>query len=393
MDRLLVMDDEAEYAAFVRKVAEGCGYDAKTTDNPDEFNNLVKEWRPTHIVLDLAMPQADGVEVLRWLAGQACRARIMIMSGFDTRVLDAARRLGMERGLDIIGSLQKPIRAKDLRTLLEQSHSAEAEVTEETLEEALAAGEITPVYQPKVDLQSWQPVGFEALLRWQHGQRGPIPPDEFIPLAEANGQIDRLTEAVTARALVQVRQWHELGIDTDLAINLSAHNLDDESLADRIELLCWATGANKERITFEVTETAAMADPVRGLDILTRLRIKGFRLSIDDFGTGYSSLVQLHRLPFSELKVDKSFVAECDRSPEARVIVKTMIDLAHNLGMSVVGEGVETEEIAQTLAELGCDIAQGYAIAKPMEAQHVPAWLSRWGKPAEGRQSITETPH
>jgi EAL domain-containing protein (putative c-di-GMP-specific phosphodiesterase class I)/ActR/RegA family two-component response regulator len=377
-DRLLVMDDDQEYAAFVRKVAESGGYQVRTTDQPAEFDRIILEWNPTHIALDLAMPQADGIEMLRHLARVGSQAAIVIMSGFDTRILEAARRLGTERGLHIIASLQKPVRAKELRQIFETSRSAAEVVDRESLDNALKAGEIVPFFQPKVDLRSWEPVGFEALVRWQHGQRGTIPPDEFIPMAEANGQIDQLTETVATRAMVQARQWEESGLPVDVAINLSAHSLAEEDLADRIEMLCWATGAKKEHITFEVTESAAMADPVRGLDILTRLRIKGFKLSIDDFGTGYSSLVQLHRLPFSELKIDRTFVSECDRSSEARIIVKTMVDLAHNLGMSVVGEGVESQDVATILAEMGCDIGQGHAIARPMDGSQVPVWLSRW---------------
>ena len=222
------------------------------------------------------------------------------------------------------------------------------------------------------------PNGFEALVRWRHADRGTIGPDQFIPMAEASGRIDRLTEAVTTRAMSQTRQWHDQGMEVTVAINLSALSLDEEDLADRIQAICRATGARQDAITFEVTETAAMANPLHGLDILTRLRIKGFKLSIDDFGTGYSSLVQLHRLPFSELKIDRSFVAECDRSSEARMIVKTMVDLGHNLDMTVVGEGVESEAVARILTDMGCDSGQGYAIARPMEAEQVPYWLAHW---------------
>jgi len=377
-DRMLVIDDEVEFAAFVRKVAESCGYDVRTTAHPEEFRQWSREWRPTHIIIDLVMPEADGVEILRFLAGDLSAARIFIMSGFDGRVVDAARRIGTERGLDIVTTLQKPLRAKELAALLEANHSDEDMVTEEALSHALANGEILPYYQPKVDLRSWRPVGFEALVRWRHAWRGTIPPDQFVPMAEASGHIDELSDAVTLQAVSQVGAWRARGIETGVAINLSGLNLHEEALADRLDGLCRRLGVPEDQITFEVTETAAMAEPLRALDILTRLRIKGFKLSIDDFGTGYSSLVQLHRLPFSELKVDRSFVQECDRSREARVIVNTMIDLAHNLEMSAVAEGVETSEILHTLASLGCDVVQGYALAQPMNADLVPAWLAEW---------------
>jgi EAL domain-containing protein (putative c-di-GMP-specific phosphodiesterase class I) len=377
-DRLLVIDDEKDFAEFVGKVAEQAGYEVRVTTRPEEFRKAFRQWHPSHIILDLVMPEVDGVEMLRFLAGELSAARIMIMSGFDARVVDAARRIGAERGLDIVGTLTKPLRARELREVLERNHSDEDLVSERTLQEALKNGEIEPVYQPKVDLHSWRPVGFEALVRWRHSRRGTIPPNEFVPLAESSGHIDELSKAVTTSAVSQLGQWQHQGLDVHVAINLSGKNLHEEALADRLDKLCRTVGVREDSITFEVTETAAMADPLRALDILTRLRIKGFKLSIDDFGTGYSSLVQLHRLPFSELKIDQSFVRECDASKEARIIVKTMIELAHNLDMSAVAEGVETEEVLHTLAGLGCDTVQGFALAKPMDARAVPSWLHQW---------------
>jgi len=377
-DRLLVIDDEPGFAQFVARVADSSGYSVRITESPVEFRRLCTEWRPTHIILDLVMPEADGVELLRYLAGVLCSSKIWIMSGFDGRVVDAARRIGTERGLDIVGTLQKPMRAKQLKAILDGHHTEENSVTEEALEEALDKGDIMPFYQPKVVLRSLQPVGFEALARWKHARQGTISPDRFIQMAEATGHIDALSETVTRQAVSQLGEWKQQGIEAQMAINLSAHNLHEEALADRLDTLCKSNGVSEDQITIEITETAAMAEPLRALDILTRLRIKGFKLSIDDFGTGFSSLVQLHRLPFSELKIDQSFVKECSRSREARIIVKTMIELAHNLEMSAVAEGVETEEVMNTLGELGCDVVQGYVLARPMESAMVPAWLAQW---------------
>ena len=377
-DRLLIVDDEPDFSTFVKRVAEGCGYQVRTTTNPAEFRTWTREWRPTHIFLDLVMPEVDGVEQLRFLAGDLCAARIVIMSGFDARVVDAARRIGTERGLDIVATLQKPLRAAELRQLLESQHSDEDTISESALRDALSNGEIRPYYQPKVDIRSWTPVGFEALLRWCHPHRGVLPPDKFVPVAEASGQIDQLSSTVARQALEQLGQWRRDGIDARVAINLSGLNLHEEALADRLDALAGTYGVPRELVTFEITETAAMAQPLRALDILTRLRIKGFKLSIDDFGTGFSSLVQLHRMPFCELKIDKSFVQDCDKAREARVIVKTMIDLAHNLNMSAVAEGAETEAVLHTLAELDCDVVQGYALGRPMAAPAAVAWLSEW---------------
>ncbi len=381
-NRLLIIDDERDFSSFIERVAAACGYEVRATVEPEEFHRWSREWQPSHIIVDLVMPKVDGVEILRFLAGERSEARIMIMSGFDGRVVEAARRIGTERGLNIVATLQKPLRAAEVRAVLEQQRGAD-EVSAATLTDALAHGEILPYYQPKLDLQSWTPVGFEALARW-HGAHGIIQPDQFVPLAEASGHIDELSEIVTTRAIAQVGEWRRNGIDTAVAINLSGHNLHEEALADRLHAMCRAAAVPGEAITFEITESAAMADPLRALDILTRLRIKGFKLAIDDFGTGYSSLVQLHRMPFSELKIDKSFAQECGRSAEARLIVKTIIDLAHNLNMTVVAEGVENDEVLHLLAALECDVIQGYALARPMQASAVPAWLADWqaGRPA-----------
>lgn len=375
-NRLLIIDDEEEFAAFVRRVAESSGYEVRTTAHADEFRRWVKEWAPTHIALDLAMPEADGVELLRELARASSMARIVIISGFDTRVLEAARRLGLERGLAIVGALSKPIRLKELRDVLARNRIAT--ITADTVRGALEDGRIFPVYQPKVQVDTLRPTGFEALARWRTDGGQMIPPDRFVPIAEEGGVIDLLSTRILTEVFSDVRTWLDTGMQPHIAINLSGRNLHDESLADRIEAMCLATSVPRERVTLEITETAAMTDAVRGLDILTRLRLKGFKLSIDDFGTGYSSLVQLLRLPFSELKIDRSFVKDCHESHEALTIVRAIIELAHNLSMSVVAEGVEDPRIIDVLAELGCDFAQGYAISKPLPAADVPDWVDRW---------------
>jgi|AGTN01.1.fsa_nt_gi FOG: EAL domain len=375
-NRLLVIDDEVEFAAFVRRVGEGSGYEVRCTSHVDEFRQWIAQWRPTHIVLDLAMPEADGVEVLRELAGELSTARIVIVSGFDTRVLEAARRLGLERGLNIVGALPKPVRARELRAVLDRNRIAT--VTADTVRQALDDGRIFPVFQPKVRLDTLAPTGFEALARWKPNGGDLILPECFVPVAETGGVIDLLSTRILTQAIGHVRRWSDAGLQTHMAINLSGRNLHDESLADRIDGMCRTMQVPRENITLEITETAAMADAVRGLDILTRLRLKGFKLSIDDFGTGYSSMVQLLRLPFSELKIDRSFVKDCHVSAEALTIVRAVIELAHNLSMSVVAEGVDDPRIVEILAGLGCDSAQGYAISRPLPAEDVPGWMSRW---------------
>jgi len=378
-NRLLTIDDEIAISHAVERVARGRGYDVVATSDPADFLAKLGDWKPTHILLDLQMPRVDGIEMLRHLAARETPAKIVIASGVEGRIIEAARRLGLERGLDIAATLMKPFRSAELRQVLDDLAICDNLSSPAALAGAIERDGLFLAYQPKVALATGKVVGFEALVRWQHDRLGTIFPDRFVPLAEGAGLIDRLTEAVIGIGLQQVAIWGAAG-DTSLAVNIAAANLRDLAFADRLEQRCANAGVAPDRLVLELTETGAMSDPVGAMDVLTRLRLKGARLSIDDFGTGYSSLAQLVRLPFSELKIDKSFVIACDTSTEARVVVKSTIDLAHNLGLSAVAEGVETEAIVRLLHGLGCDVVQGYYIAKPLAAADVADWLASWAR-------------
>lgn len=256
---------------------------------------------------------------------------------------------------------------------MHQARSA-AEIDAATLGAAIRAGELTLHYQPKIDLTTARMIGVEALSRWTHRDIGPVSPGYFIPLAESSGLIHELTYSVLRTASRQGAEWLADGLEIDIAINVSARNLDGLDFPDRLAEICAASSFPCRNLTAELTESAAQ-EVGHLLDTLTRLRLKGVHLSLDDFGTGYSSLVQLHQLPFSEMKIDRSFVIGMDTSRECRMIVKSIIDLAHNLELSVVAEGVETESALTQLRDLGCDTAQGYLIAKPMPAPAIRAWL------------------
>jgi EAL domain-containing protein (putative c-di-GMP-specific phosphodiesterase class I) len=376
-NRLLVIDDEPAVGKTIKTIASGCGYEVKATVDAVGFLDQLSRWHPTHIALDLQMPVVDGIELMRIMGTRRCPAKIVIISGFEGRVVETARQLGLERGLNIAGVLLKPFRAAELRHLLDQLAVREDWNSATALAEALSQDALFLAYQPKIDLATQRIVGFEGLARWQHPRHGLLLPDRFIPLAESAGMIDRLIDRVIDLGLRQLAQWGG-SVEGTLSLNLSARNVDDLSFVDRLRDRCAAHDVPTSRLVLELTESSAMADPVRAMDILARLRLKGFRLSLDDFGAGYSSLLQLARLPFSELKIDSRFVRDCDRSPEARAIVKSTIDLSHNLGLRAVAEGVESAEILQLLTELGCDLAQGYYIGKPIPAAEVPAWIEHW---------------
>ncbi|HEX2763803.1 MAG TPA: EAL domain-containing protein [Allosphingosinicella sp.] len=259
--------------------------------------------------------------------------------------------------------------------------TADAELATE-LQLAIERDELTLTFQPKVEIATRRMLGVEALARWHHRSLGTIGPSVFVPLAERYGTIDALTEWLLRTGLRQWTVWSEQGVRTSIAFNVSALSLRDVYLPDYVHRLCQVEGVPAACVTIEVTEGATQ-HMVRLLDTLTRFRLKGMSLALDDFGTGYSSLVQLRQLPYTELKVDKCFVAEAATSREARLIVQAIVSLAHGLGLVATAEGVEGEATLSLLAEMGCDNVQGYLIAEPMDGCELVPWMLKSG--AAGR--------
>lgn len=244
------------------------------------------------------------------------------------------------------------------------------------LRRALDRGELVLYYQPQVSISTGDVDGVEALVRWQHPNRGLVFPDEFIPLAEHTGLIGPLTRHVLDSALAQARAWLDAGRPLTVSVNLAARNLLDERLPEQVAELLIAHGVAPELLELEVTETAIMTDPVQAQQVLERLASLGIRIAIDDFGVGYTSLGQLKNLPVSVIKIDKSFVMTMTQDPSNALIVRSIIDLGHNLGFTLVAEGVETEQILTALAGLGCDVAQGYHFSRPVTAAAFDLWCA-----------------
>lgn len=402
--RLLILDDDPMTGQTITSIAEFAGLAVHYTRTPDEFFRAVDAWHPTHIALDLVMPEMDGVQVIRQLALRQCSAAIIITSGVGTRVLDAAGRLAAEHGLNIAGVLAKPFSAASLRQLLIEDagpdpgstrpapagglgYKVEAapEPTAEDLRQALTSAAITAFYQPKVVCATGALAGFEVLARWIHPDCGVIAPTRFIPLAESSGLIDELTAQVLNEAL----HWFAplcaasttggtpgaIGDTMQLAVNISARTLANTALFEQVRTQCRLLQIDPARLSFELTETSAMDDPTASLDLLTRLRMHGFHLSLDDFGTGFSSMLQLVRLPFSEIKVDKSFVMTAMQSQESRTVTKFIVDLGHSLGLRCTAEGAEDLQTLAYLQKIGCDLVQGYAIGRPMPGDEALRWI------------------
>jgi EAL domain-containing protein (putative c-di-GMP-specific phosphodiesterase class I) len=381
--RLLVVDDEPEVVELMVEFAGRAGYDVISTSRPDEFDSLYDDFLDV-VVLDLWMPGIDGIELVRRLAARRSQARLILMSGFDERVLDSARQLATSQGLRVLGTLPKPIRLAQLTGLLDAergvapSAAAHAfEITVAELRRAFDDDRIVVHYQPQVSLSTGRVIGVEALVRWRHTDGALIPPDMFVQLAEAAGLSLDLTWRVLEKA---TRHFASLsGIsDLSISVNLPATALTDVQFPDLVVDQLRGTGLEPRHVHFEVTETSVAREPIAALDILTRLRLKGFALAIDDFGTGYSSLSQLRQLPFSALKIDKSFVRRMDRDAASRAIVLNCIELGHDLGLTVVAEGAETASVWRAIAGTGCDVVQGFYVREPAPPEVLATWLPSW---------------
>ena len=384
---IYLLDDEAALVELHCEVAELAGFKAQGFTRASQFFDHVVEFETGSVmVLDLHMPEMDGIEVMRRLAQMPNPPALILISGHDAGVLRSAEKLCRAHGLEVIVSLRKPLSVDTLLQLFEQhipdanrqiqsdSDSGSGEITLIDLQQAIRNEQLVLHFQPQIEIATNQLSGIEVLVRWQHPEQGLIYPDRFISLAEQNGLIAELTYWVIDKTVKQEQLWQDAGLTSTMSVNISALDITGLMLPEQLAELLKSNRLAPTRLTLEITESALMGELVTSLDILTRLRLKGIRLSIDDFGTGYSSLSLLHRVPFTELKIDRSFVSNMHEDKEARAIVKTCILLGHELNMLVVAEGVENEEHLELLKQMGCDLAQGYYIARPMPGNELMAW-------------------
>lgn len=258
------------------------------------------------------------------------------------------------------------------------------------LRHAIVSDQLFLTFQPKVHLSTGPVTSVEALLRWQHPKHGVIVPDQFIPVAERTGLITPLTLWVLQQSLLQCKRWHQMGLHVGVAVNLTMWNLETAELPDQIEALLRDTGASPQNLELEITETSIMSDPQRVIRTLNQIRKLGVRFAIDDFGTGYSSFAYLAKLPVSSIKIDKSFVQNIETDRESSIIVKSIIDLGHNLNLKIIAEGVETATARDILTSFDCDEGQGYHFCRPIPADAMTTFLSRQPPPTASKQRPTD---
>jgi EAL domain-containing protein (putative c-di-GMP-specific phosphodiesterase class I)/FixJ family two-component response regulator len=385
--RILVLDDESFMLKLLNRVLSNLGYTAVTLcDNGRAALERIVEDGPDVILLDLNMPEMDGIEFVRHLVDRSYTGSLILVSGEDERILQTTEKLVRAHKIPILGYLHKPVNPAALSALLDAWSPPSTDIvgtvkkayTADELRAAISGGELVNFYQPKVAVASGKVVGVETLVRWRHPVDGIVFPDQFIAVAEASGLIDDLTKAVFGAAMAQAKVWQENEFPLRIAVNVSMDNLASLSFLNFVAESTMKEGIAPQNVVLEVTETRLMQDTRAPLEILTRLRLKRFRLSIDDFGTGHSSLAQLRDIPFDELKIDQGFVHRAWSDETLRAIYDASLSLARQLNMEVVAEGVEDRNDWDLLRRTGCDLAQGAFISHPMLPGDVPGWIETW---------------
>jgi EAL domain-containing protein (putative c-di-GMP-specific phosphodiesterase class I)/CheY-like chemotaxis protein len=388
--RILLVDDDAFMLGLQARMLRSMGYrqvdavgNAQTALTALQDGSLNSDV----IVCDLNMPGMDGVEFLQALNARQHVVGVILLSGEGARIMHTVQKLLGGGHLTVLGSLEKPAQPEALRALLEGWRPAHAEPAARTPAPAVTGAEIHRAnlnrewvlhFQPKVHLLTGVLTGVEALVRWNHPERGLLFPDSFIATAEDCGAIDALTDRVLQGSIEQLARWSAEGLKLQIAVNVSMDNLRAPGFARHVGALARDAGVSPQDVTLEITESRAMSPSPAPLESLVRLRLQRFKLSIDDFGTGHSSLAQLRDVPFTELKVDRGFVHGALRNQIIRPMLEGSIGIAKRLGMVSVAEGVETEEDWRLLREIDCDIAQGYFIGRPMPAERLMAWNLEW---------------
>jgi len=389
--RFLVVEDQGFQRWAIGSMLNSLG--AKYVFHADDGHAALEIFRSLDkpidvIVSDLDMPGMDGMELMRHLAEAGAPVSVILASALDRSVVASVELMAQAYGLEVLGVIEKPATVKKLETLLARSAGKTVESTAPklvfTLEEMIAGlerDEFEPFFQPQVELATGRVRGVEALARWRHPKSGVVPPHVaphfFIDSLEENGHIDRLTSMMMDKAAACCGAWRRAGLDATVSVNVSLASLADPDVTARMAQAVQDRGLEARHVVLEITESMKPRSPGATLENLSRLRMRGFGLAMDDYGTGHSSPQQLARVPFSELKIDQSFVRDAATHVRSRVIIESTLEMARRLGMKTVAEGVETQDDWDLLRRLDCDSAQGYHIAMPMSADAFLEWARK----------------
>ena len=391
-DRLLILDDTVELAEMICAIAESAGFETTSTSDIDSFNLALEKDPPGTIILDLQMPEVDGVEVLKQLAADRSNAGILLISGMDKRTIDSAESFGRTAGLNMLGNLQKPFVPEVLFAKLSKIRSATRQLTDADLAAAIDNSTLVLHFQPvirRIKTGVWHAESVEALLRWDHPALGLLTPGQFLPLVGSDRSIlmRRLTDFVFQRGIEYLQTWQSQGLHLGLRINIAAGFITDTDFPDRLDDFLAQNQADPTLLTLEIGDSAAVSQSADCSEILTRLRLKGISLSLDDFGAPGQPLESLFRLPINEMKIDRSITAGLTNERGSSVVLRGLVSMASQLGISSCVEGVETAEQFKLVDDIGCDLAQGFHVGRPVVSREISGVLAAWDAASDSKLS------
>lgn len=384
--RFLVVEDQGFQRWTLEQMLRSMGADeVLAAENGERALEIIRTTHPPIdvIVTDLKMPGMDGIEFIRHVGEAISSASFLLVSEQDPSLLASVAAMTEAYGVRLLQALRKPVTRQKLATAISRVRepALAAEVahafTLREIDTGIRNREFLAFFQAKISLATGKVDGAEALARWRHPELGLVLPSSFVHVLESNGKMDAMTLCMLEQAAVACRGWREHGFATTVSVNVSLTSLADVGLADRLDNAVSLHGLQPEDVVLEVTETAATSHLAHVLENLSRLRMKGFGLSIDDYGTGYASMQQLARIPFTELKIDRSFVQSAVGGGSGRAMLESSLEIAAKLRISAVAEGIANEEQLQLLRSLGCPLGQGNYLAEPMAADDFAMMLER----------------
>lgn len=384
--RVLIIDDEEAICELIGAVAESAGFTATSASEPDDIRQAI-DGEFDLVVLDLSLGLVDGIEMMGALGTRHKGLPLILVSGADQSLIDSAGRIAEMHKLRVLGTFSKPVPLDVLRAAMLEWSEVTARALDPTgpkvvitADELLHPEHLYLAYQPKVSTSTGRVVGAEALVRWKHEEHGEVSPAILVSIIEREGRNAELLGAVMHMAARDRKKYRSLAALDDVSLNISVLDLDDEELPRRAQRILLESSP-AERWTFEVTESSPIIEIAPSLSILTRLRLAGFRLAVDDFGTGTSNYERLLVAPFTELKIDRALVRRLrGGSVDPDPIVRSSVEVGHSLGLNVIAEGVETLEQYDVIRRLGCDIAQGFLISRPVAPGEFAAAVDEWDR-------------
>lgn len=376
-NRLLVITSDNSTFLEIQKIAEDHAFHVLCAVTLEEIQNYFTTFKPSLIILDLHFAELDGISLLNYLTHIECKSQLIMIGVEDEKLLLAIQHISKVKGLKLQKILKSPLQAHELSEALKSIEQIKSSAIDaHQIVHALEENYFVIQYQPLIDLQTMGVCGFEALIRLKLPNGNIILPLDFISTSEETGLIVPITAWLIKSTFEQYHIFQKKGPNIKLSINLSSICLNDPVFPDEVLKTANIYKVDPKNICFEITESGISHQSELILEVLTRLRVMGFELSIDDFGTGYSSIVELQRLPFTQLKIDRRFVSDIIENPAALIIVRAIIDLGHNLGLQLVAEGVENQQTLTILQQLKCDIVQGFLIAKPIFLENLEEWFN-----------------